>query len=74
MLSWPEALAIVGSVGTVALTCIQILGSKSKKDDSEKIAVLENEIANLYERIDSTENSVEKIQDLFIQMLKDDRD
>lgn len=77
MLSWPEALTIVGSVATLALTVLQLVGRKSKNDKTaqeDTNAVTESEIANLYERIDRMENSIEKIQDLFIQLLRDERD
>lgn len=77
MLSWPEALTIVGSVATLALTVLQLVGRKSKNDKTaqeDTNAVTETEIANLYERIDRMENSIEKIQDLFIRLLRDERD
>lgn len=77
MLSWPEALTIVGSVATLALTVLQLVGRKSRNDKTaqeDTNAVTESEIANLYERIDRMENSIEKIQDLFIQLLRDERD
>lgn len=69
MFEWPQAFAVVGSVTTVTLALLRLLTHKPRDN---KIPVIENDIANIYERLEKLEHNVEKTNDLFIEILRED--
>ena len=83
-IGWPEAVAFIGSIGTLAGVAYKIVAMKSSKSTDQqdvckaKIqrletdqAVQEEQMSNLKEENDRLHTGFDKINDLLLRLLSD---